>query len=129
MTRAARLDRLAGVTAARLAASRARLSGIRRREAELARALDDLSVPGRPGDDPASPASRAGADLLWQRWAEARRREIHMELARLRAAGEGLRAELARAHGQDRAVSELAARARREALHERTRRAERDGEG
>jgi hypothetical protein len=129
MTRAAQLARLSRVTAVRLAASQAQLAEIRRREATLARALADLSASGLSGDDPTSPAARAGADLLWQRWAEARRREIHMELARLRAAGEDLRADLVRAHGQDRAVSDLADQACRRALQDRARRSERDESG
>ena len=129
MSRAAQLDRLSKVTAARLVAAQARLAEIRKREGELARALTDLTISGQGADDPASPARRAGADIRWQRWAEARRREIHMELARLRAAGERLRADLARAHGQDSAVTDLAARARLQEQQGRERRAERDGGG
>jgi len=129
MSRAAQLARLSKVTAARLVAAQSRLAEIRQREGELARALTDLAVSGQGAGDPASPARRAGADIRWQRWAEARRREIHMELARLRAAGERLRADLARAHGQDSAVTDLAAKVRHRASQDRARRAERDGSG
>jgi len=126
MTGDARLGRLAQITGARLAAAQARLARARRREQELSRALADLSAEAHPAM-PDSPAARAGADLLWQRWAEARRRDIHLELARCRADEEGLRAALARANAQDRAVLDLARKKRQQLRQRQERRAERGG--
>lgn len=60
-----------------------------------------------------SASTRAGADLLWQRWADSRRAEMNMALARARAEEIRARRAATLALGRDQALTNLLARSRR----------------
>ncbi|MHC0051971.1 hypothetical protein [Actibacterium sp. D379-3] len=53
------------------------------------------------------PATRAGADLLWLRWAEARRAALNKSLARSLVAEEEARRVAIRAFGRDQALGKV----------------------
>ena len=110
---AGRLAAMARVTGAARAAALARLAAAaadRRAIEDRIAALDTTRRAAAP--DIADPATRAGATLLWQARAEARRRELVMALARARVAEAGARQAAARALGRDEAVKSLHGRAR-----------------
>ena len=54
--------------------------------------------------DVAGPATKAGADVLWQRWADARRAELNNELARRMVAEDHALRMATRAFGRDQAL-------------------------
>ncbi len=62
-------------------------------------------------------AARAGADLLWQGWADRRRIALNRALAQLRARKEAMRQDLQAAHGRDKVTESLQRRAAR--IHRR----------
>lgn len=96
-------------------AAEARLGQLLRKERELRAALARLGADRRNGTSsgPDDAAARAGADLAWRRWVEARQATLNRELARHLAETEGARAEFAKAFGRYRAMQEVAETERR----------------
>lgn len=93
--------------------ARGRLGALRAREAELKAAVDALEPRGTSPEGGIDPARRAGADLKWQGWADARRRVLFAEMARLRveiaAAIEDLRPAFGRREAARRMVERAGA--------------------
>lgn len=91
-------------------AAEARLGRLLRRERELRAALARFEAERRSmaQSDPHDPAVRAGAELAWRRWAEARQAALNRELARHLAETEIARSEFAKAFGRYRAMQEAA---------------------
>jgi hypothetical protein len=67
-----------------LLAEETRLAGWRRREAEIGEALARLDRAASPEPLADTPLRRAGADLRWQVWCDARRTALLSELAQVR---------------------------------------------
>ena len=108
-TRTNQLARIADVVAVGYEAEQAKMRRLLRQEEELLARLDDLS-PARARIEVGGgldPASLTGADLRWQTWAEARRKEINLSLARLRVEQAQAKSDLAKAFGRSRAVEGL----------------------
>jgi 2-methylisocitrate lyase-like PEP mutase family enzyme len=97
--------RLASLTQMVLAAEQTRMAILRRQEANLRKSLSDLTI-----DRAIGVAQQAGADTLYQAWADSRRRSINIDLARNLAEQDGHRATLARAFGRDQVCQELVER-------------------
>lgn len=112
------------LTEAAFEAARGRLSRLRAREAELTRAIAALDRPGSAPDE-VDPARRAGADLLWEAWADGRRRALTAELARLRVEIEAAALALRPAFGRREAAHRMFEEARKAKAREMRRRAER----
>ncbi len=126
--RLADLAALARVTDTAFAAEQAQMAALRRREAELRGLIADLD---RPRHDPATPieedaALRAGAEMTWQLWVDARRSALNVELARVLVAQAEARRTLARAFGRNAAATGIRDDA---AIAARTRRAKREERG
>ena len=103
------LARIARVVEMSFEADQARMRRLRLSEDELRARLEDLS-PARAAPEPGAPidpATLAGADLRWQRWAEERRREINMSLARLRVEQIQAAEALTKTFGRSQAVAAL----------------------
>jgi hypothetical protein len=117
--RPADLAELARLTAAVSGAAEARLAALRRDEAALRARLHDLDTAqqARAREAQATDVTlRAGVDLRWEDWIEARRRALSAELARTLARAELARDDLRRAFGRKVAAEEIVAqvgRARR----------------
>lgn len=122
------LGGLGRLAAAAAEAAEARLSALRREEADLRRriaALDEARRT-RAAEARATEVSlRAGVDLRWERWIECRTSALSTELARLLARIEMARDDLARALGRRIATEALAERARLSAAARRSRAEER----
>lgn len=120
MNRLADLEALAALTGAAFDAAQGRMAVLRRRESELRQrlaAIDPASSGYRSGGV-ADPACRAEADLLWQRWADGRRRALTAELARLLSEIADAEEELRPAFGRREAARQLC-KDGREALRRR----------
>ena len=118
------------LTEAAFVARQAEMAGLKRTELALRAQLSDLDAAKRANAEAAEamdPATRAGADLLWQSWVDSRRSAINLTLARTLAEQSRVRTELARSFGRNHAVGGLAARAKLASDLQRLRRAERDG--
>ena len=106
-----RLSALTAVTELKLQAARARLAEVATREAALRDNLAQLEQTRRNPADlldrTPDPATIAGADLRWQRWADQRRAAITAELARVLAEKAQATRALARAFGRDAAARGL----------------------
>jgi len=82
-----------------------------RREIEVnLRVLDDDRR--QMVQDVTQPASKAGADVLWQRWADARRAELNNKLARRLVAEDQALRVATRAFGRDQALGNVIAKSR-----------------
>jgi len=109
--KAARLTRMTGLA---LDVSLSRLKSASRARDSLERQLASLDADRRAvSENVDSAATRAGADLLWHRWADSRRADLNMALARAHAEENRARRAAARAFGRDQALAEVLARARR----------------
>lgn len=103
---AKRLKALERVTDAAYAAARLELKSKADARQAIADQLAQLdadrarAIQGQATD----PAMRAGADLLWQRWADEQRRSLNRQLAQARAAENRARANAARTFGRHQAL-------------------------
>ncbi len=107
---AGQLRDLLRLTDAALRAEQARMAHCNREISALQDQIAALKAPGKAAQATESepdPAQRAGADLRWQMWAEERRKALNLELAKMRAAQDSLRASLATAFGKHQATSAL----------------------
>jgi hypothetical protein len=104
-------DELVRLTTISFEVAQSRMAELRRRETQLRIKLAGLEKP--PGcptvfSDKSDPASRAGADALWQSWINSRRTELNNELARTLVQIDVARRTLAAAHGRHQATEEVA---------------------
>ncbi len=106
-------NELVKLTGAIFEVAQAKMAGHRRRETQLRARLAELEQP-QAGysdlSDLSDPASRAGADALWQHWINCRRTELNLELAQTLVQIDGARRVLAAAHGRHQATEEIARR-------------------
>lgn len=117
------------LTQVALVAAQTRLAGLVRTETDLRAKLEALR-PSRPppGTDITSdPSTRAGADILWLRWAESRRTVLNQELARCLVAQAQAKAAVAKSFGRNEAIGGVYQKLRRAAHTAHLRRADRDG--
>jgi len=103
----AKMRQITGLTDAVFAAQQAKLAAIQREVAKLQDQLDQLDGKVRQPANFGDPAQVAGADIRWQTWAEARRRALLLQMARLRARQEDARAKTALAFGRKMAAEAL----------------------
>lgn len=96
---------LALLTKMVLTDEQSRMAILRIQEQRLRKTLANLII-----DPTEGVAQQAGADALYQVWADSRRRSINTDLARNLAEQDGHRAALARAFGRDRVCQELVKR-------------------
>lgn len=85
----------------------AKMADINKRIAALKQALDGLTATRSQTKHQLDPATKAGADLRWMAWAEARRKAINLELAKAMGEREAMREALQRAFGRVQAVEAL----------------------
>lgn len=111
------LDRISRLVDADYVARQSRLARLKGVEQELRARLAGLT--DRRGEEERlslDPATRAGADLRWQKWANERRSEINLHLAHNLAEQEMARRDLGRAFGRNQAVDGLKSEAKAERL-------------
>lgn len=120
------ISALVGLTEAAFVAAQARMAALKRREQELRSMLDELqaSRTAKSVAGSSDPATRAGADILWQRWVDSRRSALNMELAQNLGAQAYSRAGLVRDFGRHEATKKILARQKKTARAEQVRRAE-----
>ncbi|WP_432255224.1 hypothetical protein [Limimaricola sp. AA108-03] len=106
-------------------AKRGRLVTLRAEEEALHRTIRGLERPLRAPGPEIDPARRAGADLLWQGWADTRRRALLAELARLRVEIDKAIEELRPAFGRREAARRMVENARQARARAASRRVER----
>lgn len=94
---------------AQLAAERdlAALAALRAEAAALAEAASALQRPAASRTEGLDPASRAGADLRWERWRTQEMRRLQERRARLAVVEEEARKTARRSFGKQVALSEL----------------------
>jgi hypothetical protein len=107
-SQAKQLRALSSLTGAALKAKQAEMARMKQQEADIRNRIAALQrrPSGEVGD--VDPATRVGADALWQIWVDNRRMALTTGLARNLAAQDRLRHELARLFGRDMAVESLA---------------------
>jgi len=88
----------------RLAQHRETVRGLQQQLKDLDAARDGNQARRPEGDDP---ATAAGANVLWQRWIDQRRKDINLELARLAAEKPALMEQLKRSFGKKEALEQL----------------------
>lgn len=102
---------LSRVTQAVLGSSLTSLQTASRTRQELERRLAALDAERRRmSPDVTQETTRAGADLLWHRWAEAQRAQLNIALARARAEQAEARRAAVTALGRDQALRKVLAR-------------------
>lgn len=105
------LERLQKLTDAALLAQQARLASIAGEEARITSLLETIddarAARNSVLNEGMDPAQRAGADPLWQLWADGRRSSLNRDLAKVRVMREDVRSDLARALGRDDVASRL----------------------
>lgn len=87
-----------------LAQHRETVRGLQQQLTDLDTARDSSQAERPEGDDP---ATAAGANVLWQRWIDQRRKDINLELARLAAEKPALMDQLKRSFGKKEALKQL----------------------
>lgn len=102
------ISQLEEITGAILAGAQAQMARVQKQEADLRQQLQELVSARQNQIDGESPAQRAGADVRWQQWVDSRREQINIELARILATKETVRARLRIAFGKDQAMQALA---------------------
>lgn len=103
------LKQLIAVTETALAAAQASMARMQLLEADLRQQLIELKGTNAMGLSE-SAATRAGADVRWNRWVDKRREDINTELARTLAEKESVREKLRIAFGKDQAVRKLSSK-------------------
>lgn len=119
MKRITDLKRLATITDTALSGAQARMHQINSQEAALQQQLAELSRRSTAHTSLDSLAVQAGADVRWQVWADRRREEINLEMARLRAMKEEARHALRKAFGKDQAMQHLLRKQKALQIHSR----------
>jgi hypothetical protein len=117
---------LAGVA---LLAEETRVAEWRRREAEIDAALARLEEAALPGPVDDTPLRRAGADLRWQAWCDARRTALLAELAQIRYRRAAAEEKMRRAARRSIATEAVLRAELRAADRLRENRSEREGRG
>lgn len=109
-----RMAELSKVTGVALDAALLKVRSAAQASAEITSRIAALDADRRRMvQDVESAATRAGADLLWHRWAEAQRAELNKALARARVAEDGARRAATRAFGRDEALAKVIEKTRR----------------
>ncbi len=118
MARLDQMEKLGRVLALRVQQAQTGLAAITAEEADLRAALSQLARPssGAKAEGPETTVRLAGAlaEVRWQRWAEARRRTLHISLAQVLARKADARQELAQAIGKDAALAALVGQAKQQ---------------
>lgn len=116
MARLDQMEKLGGVLALRVQQAQTALAAINAEETDLRAALGELARPAAghmaEGTDYIAGLAGALAEVRWQRWAEARRRALHMRLAQVLARKADARHQLAQAVGKDAALAALVTQAK-----------------
>lgn len=107
----ARIQRMTRVTGVALDAALSRLRAAAQDARDIEAEITSLDADRRcMCGDVTDPATRAGVELLWHRWAEAKRAELNKSLARARVAETEAQRAATRAFGRNDALTKVIAR-------------------
>lgn len=127
MSDMSRLSPLKQLTTAELMAAQSAMAALVVRERGLRENLSNLIAQKREAAERAvstDPATRAGANMRWQTWADERRAMINTELARVLGQKAEAKAKLKRAFGKDQALGALIERQARQSREQQNRRSD-----
>lgn len=116
------INRLLPVLEMVFQAEQIKMAQVNLRIEDLQFQLRQIERPSSTSDFYISPAEKAGADMLWQSWAEDRRTLINQELAHAMRDKEQVRSSMKQALSKREAAKQIEAHASREAIQRLARR-------
>lgn len=116
------INRLLPVLEMVFQAEQIKMAQVNLRIEDLQFQLRQIERPSSTSDCHISPAEKAGADMLWQSWAEDRRTLINQELAHAMRDKEQVRSSMKQALSKREAAKQIAAHTSREAVQRLARR-------